>query len=346
MSFPSPAYNPCLEGHQQQQSLCLKVVQSQRLIPLLLQGMQGVGKATTAYHLARACLNHTPWNPSTLQSLHPPEQPTAICKQIANGLHPHCYCLQASEEEPMIPIEEVRHMKAFLQKTQVANHPTVVIIDALDSLTPQAQNSILKILEEPPLHVLFLLISHQFQVLSTIQSRCLTVPFSSLTENTITAILDKLSITCPKHIIHEAQGSMGYIAWITEDKDTLSQDMTRMLSEDPCWWEIYKMARLIATDAKAWQRFLRSLRHKILSEQKNAVAPSTKTAPSWFNIWDMLGKIETYGNTLNVDKQLLVFLLCSMLSQAMKGHYVPLFSIKGNAYGQNFNRHLAYLLCQ
>lgn len=99
--------------------------------------------------------------------------------------------LQPTEEAPY-GIETSRSVKKFLaSRPQIAAFQ-VVVMDEADELTPQAQNALLKILEEPPEDAVLILITEKpSRLFETIRSRLVAVPFRTLAEREIAQILEK-----------------------------------------------------------------------------------------------------------------------------------------------------------
>ncbi len=89
------------------------------------------------------------------------------------GEHPDVLWLQPKDAGKQIPVDEVR---AFRQEAYILPNQSpkkVLIIDRCDQMNESGQNAILKILEEPPEHVVFLLLaSGRETMLPTIRSRC------------------------------------------------------------------------------------------------------------------------------------------------------------------------------
>ncbi len=87
--------------------------------------------------------------------------------------HPDVLWLAPKDAGKQIPVDEVR---TFRQEAYVLPNQSpkkVLIIDRCDNLNENGQNAILKILEEPPAHVVFLLLASSREVmLPTIRSRC------------------------------------------------------------------------------------------------------------------------------------------------------------------------------
>ncbi len=105
--------------------------------------------------------------------------------RVARGEHPDVLWLAPKERGKMIPVEEVRTFRAEAAVLPGEALRKVMIIDGCGSLNDSGQNAILKILEEPPERVTFLLLAESpAEVLPTIRSRCVLwemgpVPLSS-----------------------------------------------------------------------------------------------------------------------------------------------------------------------
>lgn len=86
--------------------------------------------------------------------------------------------INPEENRDSIGIEIIRVLKNFLWRKPVFSKYRLLIINSAEKLTLEAQNSLLKILEEPPPHCLLILISHsQENLLPTLISRMQTIYF-------------------------------------------------------------------------------------------------------------------------------------------------------------------------
>lgn len=93
-----------------------------------------------------------------------------LCRQIDEGNHLDTFLFEDDGEK--IKIEEIRRLKENLNLSTQSNWK-IVVIQNIERMTIPAANSLLKILEEPPNRVLFLLsASHEMNLLDTIISRC------------------------------------------------------------------------------------------------------------------------------------------------------------------------------
>jgi len=139
---------------------------------LLLQGQAGLGKQGFAVRLAHSLLcgaiNQT--------------EACGTCKNcllLAAGTHPDLNYLRPSEPGKAIVVDQVRELADFLYKKPHLAKMKVIVIDPADAMNTHAANSLLKMLEEPPLGNLLLLVSSRPESLPvTIRSRCLAINFS------------------------------------------------------------------------------------------------------------------------------------------------------------------------
>lgn len=137
----------------------------------LFAGPQGVGKKAVAIALAKAlnCANKDFAACDDCPS----------CKKISNNQHPDVHIIENSDSE--IKIESVRQLQREVNLKPYEAARGVVIIDNAHRFTPEASGAILKILEEPPKNVLFILISDKLPLLfKTIISRCKIVRFNAM----------------------------------------------------------------------------------------------------------------------------------------------------------------------
>ena len=141
----------------------------------LFTGKQNTGKTAFARHLAQALLCETP------KSGHEPCGQCPSCHLFAQQSHPDFYELtpEIPEGEAVgrkllqIKIDAVRALINDIQLTSVRGGRRVVLVHPAESMNLQAANGLLKVLEEPPADVVFILVTHaRDKLLPTIKSRC------------------------------------------------------------------------------------------------------------------------------------------------------------------------------
>lgn len=143
----------------------------------LLTGREGTGKAEFARYFAQALLCEQPL------AEHAPCGECASCRLFEAGTHPDFYDLAADLQADetavsarkllQIKIDAVRAVLEPLNQSSVRGGRRVVLVSPAEAMNVQAANALLKILEEPPQAVVFLLVSHnRDRLLPTIKSRC------------------------------------------------------------------------------------------------------------------------------------------------------------------------------
>ena len=148
----------------------------------LFAGPPGVGKHTAAIQMAKVMACETASRDAC--------DACVACHKIETGNHPDVLDMQP--EGASIRIEHIRTIQHRLSYKPYESRRMTVILDRCESLTPPATNALLKVLEEPPSHVLMLLLTRHKAVLPlTITSRCQVVPFRTLTSAHIHAILSR-----------------------------------------------------------------------------------------------------------------------------------------------------------
>lgn len=198
---PEPAENPVLAGHEAQASQLASAYRSGKLHHgLILSGPRGVGKATFAFHLAHHMLKH-PDRTRAPERLAVPDPASSLFRMIAGGSHPGVLYLTRPVNEKTkafrgaVTVEEIRRVNRFLSMTAHDGGYRIVIIDPADDMNTNAANALLKSLEEPPGHTVFMLISHAAGgLLPTIRSRCQTVRFHGLSADEVAAVLARLGM--------------------------------------------------------------------------------------------------------------------------------------------------------
>ena len=148
----------------------------------LFCGPRGTGKTTMARILAKALLCQKAQGDHGCM----PDGTCPECEAIAEGTHPDVYELDAASRTGVDSVrEEIINSVNF---APVRGTYKVYIIDEVHMLTTQAFNALLKTLEEPPSHVVFVLCTTDPQkLLDTILSRCQRFDFHRISNEDILA---------------------------------------------------------------------------------------------------------------------------------------------------------------
>src|SRR3990172_3203260 len=166
----------------------------------LFAGHRGTGKTTTARILAKAlnCVNGpTPTPDGTCPN----------CQAIAGG---HALDVIEIDAATNRGIEEIRELRDRIRLAPTEGRYKVYIIDEAHMLTTEAANALLKTLEEPPAHAVFILCTTEAEKLpDTVRSRCAEVKFG---KPSIEEITDKLERVAKGEDMRIEKGDMRDIA--------------------------------------------------------------------------------------------------------------------------------------
>ena len=132
----------------------------------LFAGPRGTGKTSTAKILAMALNCESGRGMATVH----PDGTCSRCEAIRRGASLDVLEIDAASNRG---IDEIRDIRDKVQFAPVQGRMKVYIVDEVHMLTPEAFNALLKMLEEPPPHVMFVLATTEpHRILPTILSRC------------------------------------------------------------------------------------------------------------------------------------------------------------------------------
>jgi DNA polymerase-3 subunit delta' len=212
-----PAENTKLFGHREAEDFLAQFYRSGKgHHAILIEGPEGIGKATLAFRFANHVLSH-PDPAGAPERIADPDPASAVSRQIASGASHNLLHLSRPVDEKTgkvksaITIDEVRRAGKFFSQTSGTGNWRIVIIDPADDMNRNAANAILKILEEPPKRAMFLVLSHApGKLLPTIRSRCLPLKLAPLDDRALVSALAHLGIEGEgQALLSAAKGSVG-----------------------------------------------------------------------------------------------------------------------------------------
>jgi len=179
---------------------------------IIFYGKEGIGKFKIAIEFAKAinCLKGK--EAQSLFSSDPGDKNNTdscdkciSCNQIKNNSHPDVhiidYKFQANlkeediEKQKTIKIDTIREMIKISNTKPILSIKKIFIINDADTMTIEAQNAILKLIEEPSENnLIILIVSNKNAMLPTILSRCQIIRFNPLLNKDIEKILGNLDI--------------------------------------------------------------------------------------------------------------------------------------------------------
>ena len=173
-------------GHDAAKALLRSAILQNRVAhAYLFHGDDRIGKRLLALRLAQALLCET---------VPDDQEPDACgacraCRQVEARTHPDFMVIEPDREQanPQIKIESIRDIEHQMIYRPLIGDRKVCVIDDADRMTIGAANALLKTLEEPPDHSLFVLVSSRpYALPATIRSRCqalrLTAPAQTQVE--------------------------------------------------------------------------------------------------------------------------------------------------------------------
>jgi DNA polymerase-3 subunit delta' len=172
-------------GHPAAQRLVERAIDSGKPPhALLLVGPEGVGKATLALDLAAGLLCLAP-DPADR-----PCRDCAACRKVAHGNHPDLHLLAPEGAGQQIRIGQVQQLSADLALLPLEGRFRIAIVEKAHRLNEDAQNALLKTLEEPPAAVVLVLAADDAaRLLPTVVSRCARVRLGPVAAEELSAIL-------------------------------------------------------------------------------------------------------------------------------------------------------------
>lgn len=181
----------------------------------LFMGPEGIGKKKIAIEFAKMIL---------CLSDNKPCNNCSSCIKFDGGNNPDFRLIEPDGNS--IKIAQIREMQERIYEKPIISNKKVFIINDSDKMTEEAQNSLLKTLEEPPEYAVIILIaSSESKMLNTIKSRCLKVGFTEIPKEQIREyILKNKIIDNPSQSILEfCGGSIGKLDSIVKNLEIHNQ---------------------------------------------------------------------------------------------------------------------------
>lgn len=170
----------------------------------LFAGARGVGKTTTARVLAKAlnCRQGPTVNPCN---------DCAACREVTSGQSIDVLEIDAASNRG---IDEIRELRESVRYRPARDRYKIFIIDEVHMLTTEAFNALLKTLEEPPVHVVFILATTELhKVPGTILSRCQHFNFRAIG---FREIFERLALIAGEEQVRIGERALSAIARASE----------------------------------------------------------------------------------------------------------------------------------
>jgi DNA polymerase-3 subunit delta' len=242
-------------GHDWAVTLLLRAIQGGHAAhAYLVTGLEHIGKSTLARTLAQA-LN------CTGQPV--PCGQCRACKLIAAGKHPDLHLV--APEGNTLKIDQVRALQHDLALAPMEGRSRVAILEGMDKATAEASNALLKTLEEPPPHVVLVLIAPEAEaLLPTIVSRCQLVALRPLSVQAVHhALVERWGVDDARAqtLAHLSGGRLGWAIMAAQDESVLARraqlldDLARLAGQGRV--ERFAYAEEMAADSAAARETLK-----------------------------------------------------------------------------------------
>ena len=232
----------------------------------LFHGEEAIGKRTTALWFAQALSCERSPSEAGLDSC----GVCRSCHQIDSRTHPDYFLIEPDHElaTPQIKIEQIREIEQQMVYRPLVSERKICIIDDADRMTIGAANALLKTLEEPPDHSLFLLItSRPASLPATIRSRCQALRFATPAQTDVeAALILKREMRPP---------DARFLAMLSEGRlgEALSTDLKTVRAQQQ------EFIELVSPD------FLRSVTNVLTAAESLAKADRAAETLSWIARW-------------------------------------------------------------
>ena len=179
-------YFPSLLGNRQSARRIGTAIEDKTLShAFLIGGPSGSGKSLLATEIAAAvnCESDTDGAPL-------PCGVCSACRRIHDGNFPDVKLLAKPKDRATLGVDAIKSLREDMFLSSTESHIKVYIIDDAECMTPEAQNALLKVLEEPPGNILMLLLARECdKILTTIKSRTQYIAMSRFSEDELRRIL-------------------------------------------------------------------------------------------------------------------------------------------------------------
>lgn len=181
----------------------------------LFSGEDGVGKKLFAKEFAKMilCLSDDKYC-----------NKCSSCIKFDSENNPDFVMLQPDGNS--IKIAQIREMQENVYKKPIVSNKKVFIIDDSDKMTEEAQNSLLKTLEEPPEYIIIILVaSNENKLLNTIKSRCLKIGFNNINKTELMQYIssEKIMENPSDNLLAMSNGSIGKLIKINQNLEEYSE---------------------------------------------------------------------------------------------------------------------------
>lgn len=191
-----------ITGQSSLKELLLSSIDSGRIShAYIFEGESGMGKKTLAY--AFACQLICEGKKACGSCYH--------CRLALSGNHPDIITVTPDEGKQSISVDNIRALYERVMVKPYSADKKIIIVPNAEKLGVQAQNALLKMLEEPPSYIVFMLLTtNSNYFLETVLSRCIKISLQPYTDEEIRSVLQKHGYSnVPSAVISCSGGNVG-----------------------------------------------------------------------------------------------------------------------------------------
>lgn len=205
-------------GNDSNKKILTQSVKNKNLLhSYLFYGTEGIGKKIFAIEFAKMILCNN-------ESENCPCDICKSCIEFNSSNNPDFFIIEPDGNS--IKIDQIRQMQKSMLEKPVGESKKVYIINDSDTMTKEAQNCMLKTLEEPQDYIVIILIaSNENNILPTVKSRCTKIYFKELNECEIVKYINQKynQVTIDKNMIKLCSGSIAKADFVAEKFDVLNK---------------------------------------------------------------------------------------------------------------------------
>lgn len=200
-------------GNTKNKTILKKVIENKKAVQAyMFIGEEGIGKKMIAEEFSKMllCTDEEQKYCNKCKS----------CIGVNTNNNPDFYII--SPDGNSIKIDQIRQMQEEIYEKPIVSRKKVFIIDNADTMTKEAQNCLLKTLEEPPTYITIILIcSNENNILVTVKSRCNKMYFDKIENTELKKFLNEKypEINFSENMISSFNGSIGKALEINDKLD-------------------------------------------------------------------------------------------------------------------------------
>ena len=201
-------------GNEHIKTLLINSVKSNNILhSYMFCGIDGIGKFLFAKEFAEIIL---------CSSENQPCHECSSCIKFDSGNHPD-FMIIDSEDNKNIKIDQIRYLQEQIAEKPIVSSRKVYIINNSDAMTVEAQNCLLKTLEEPPEYaIIILVLANENKLLNTIKSRCTKINFQIISNENLIKFANSNNFSVTNTLLDMCNGSIGKLLSLKDDSEIYS----------------------------------------------------------------------------------------------------------------------------